>query len=72
MSQARRRQLLIGAGASLFALLGAPPAGAQPQPPVVGMLSIGSPDLAAGGPNLFVDGLRELGYKDHRNPLGTR
>ena len=58
------RQILIATGAVLFALLGATPAVAQLQPPVVGRLAIGSPSLAAGSPDLFVDGMRELGYKD--------
>jgi putative ABC transport system substrate-binding protein len=65
MSRARPRRLLIVAGLLLFALLGALAAGAQPQPAVVGRLAIGSPaDFASRGPDLFIDGLRELGYKD--------
>lgn len=66
MSEVQRRQSLIVAGALLCALLGAPPAGAQP--PVVAVLNIASPD--PGKPiwdRWFGGGLRELGYQDGRS-----
>lgn len=66
MNRARRKPFLITAGALLFALLGGPPAGAQP--PVVAVLAIGSPDMGkAGWDRWFAGGLRELGYQDGRS-----
>jgi putative ABC transport system substrate-binding protein len=61
----RRRDLLLSVGASA----GLQPfgtAGAQSQRPVVGHLRLGSPGLM-GGPDLFVEGLRALGYEDGKS-----
>ena len=61
MGQLRHRQLLI-TGVLLAALLGAPPA--RVQAPVVGVLAIGSPEVAAAyWDQVFGGGLREFGYK---------
>jgi len=58
-----RRQLLVALVALLLVQLDAGLAGAQTRRPVVGLLSIRSPD-PAGVTDPFVEGMRKLGYRD--------